>query len=509
MIERDREKKKTGLLWRIFKWIGLCLLLLLLIASVFFQAPWKIITLLAIILTICTVLPKPYRKWFWLSAGAVVIALIFWIFLPEDNEGWRAYTFEKELAELEAKYTIPDEENAAFEYDEIFENLDINTNQPEFFVKSTPSSKDEPWLSKDHPETAEWFKVHQETIEKLLKASKKDECIFLPIKADFMSYGEYIERLPEIRQCAWFIISTANNDIAEGRIDAALEKYFCVIRMANHMYQQPAMLFHIVGFGVERLALEQLNQYLIQGQPGPKKLLLISNSIIGVENNWCTYWPRCLDFEKLYGKNMLCRIAYEKNSEGKVRLNRNILSLRSILSITDDQFQQKYPPPPYFRRKIYKAKTIFNWLNYPSSPEKLAKIIDAAYEQYHAMIEPDYDWSIEPKKWDQAFKSINFRRASFNFKYFIQSSIDMSEIAYYKHHEWYLKNLALRRGSRLLVVIKQYHIEHGTWPDSLDAIKSNIPAKALIDPVTGKDFEYENHGKRFSLFSESVNIWPK
>jgi hypothetical protein len=279
--------------------------------------------------------------------------------------------------------------------------------------------------------------------------------------------------------------------------------------MANHMYQQPAMLYHIVGFGIERFALDQLNQFLIESQPRPEHLRLISDSIIGVENNWTTYWPRCLDFEKLYGKNMLCRIAYEKNSEGKVRLNRNMLSLRGILSITDDQFPQKYPPPPYFRRKIYKAKTIFNWLNYPSSPEKLAKVVDAAYEQYHAMIEPDYDWSIEPKKWDQAFKSINFRRASFNFKYFIQSSVNMSEIVYYKHHEWYLKNLALRRGSRLLIAIKQYHIEHGTWPDSLDAIKSSVPPEALIDPVSKKEFEYENHGIRFSLFAESVNIWPK
>ncbi|MHC4728213.1 MAG: hypothetical protein ACYS17_13410 [Planctomycetota bacterium] len=85
--QQQKDKKKTRFLWRIFRWIGMCLLILLLISSVFFQAPWKIITLLTIVLAACTILPKPFRIWFWLSVSAVVIALIIWIFLPENNEG--------------------------------------------------------------------------------------------------------------------------------------------------------------------------------------------------------------------------------------------------------------------------------------------------------------------------------------------------------------------------------------------------------------------------------------
>ncbi|MGB2863812.1 MAG: hypothetical protein WBC05_10845, partial [Sedimentisphaerales bacterium] len=128
------EQKRTfGVVRRIIKWIGLGLLTLLIILALFFQAPWKIITLLAIILAASTVLPKQMRKWFWLSIGAVVIALIIWIFLPEDNEGWRPYTFDEEMATLETKYAVPDEENAALAYDAILETFDIDSNQPEFF----------------------------------------------------------------------------------------------------------------------------------------------------------------------------------------------------------------------------------------------------------------------------------------------------------------------------------------------------------------------------------------
>jgi hypothetical protein len=421
--------------------------------------------------------------------------LIVWVLLPDDKEGWRPYTFDKELAELKTQYAIPDEENAAFAYEEIFENLDVVSNQPEFYLSSRPSSKEGPWLSKDHPETAEWFKGHQDTIEKLIKTSKRDKCIFLPISAEIMSYNKYMEHLPKVRQCAFLLISAANNDIAEGRIDAAIEKHFCIIQMANHMYQQPTTIQHLVGFAIEHLALARLNRFVIEGQPSPEQLILISDSIVGVENNWSTLWPRVLEFQKLYTKNMICCIAYEKNAEGKVRLNRGILSL------TDEQLPQKLPPPSYFRRKLYKAKTILQWFIFPSAPEKIGKIVDESYAKYYAMADPGFDWDKEPDEPRPRWK--------LNYRSWIELLANLSEQSYYRIYEIYLRNLTLPRGSRLLIAIKKYHTQHGTWPESLNAIKSGVPAEAFIDPANGNEFEYENHGERFSLFGETINIWPK
>ena len=109
MVEEIEKKKKFGIIKGICKWIGLGLLTLLIILGLIFQAPWKVTTLLVVILLACTVLPKHVRKWFWLTVGLVVIALIVWVFLPDDNQGWRPYTFEEESAALQAKYSIPDE----------------------------------------------------------------------------------------------------------------------------------------------------------------------------------------------------------------------------------------------------------------------------------------------------------------------------------------------------------------------------------------------------------------
>jgi len=494
MAEQDQQKKKARLVWRIFKWIGLGLLALLLIAGIIFQAPWKVITLLVVILAACTVLPKPVRKWFWLSAGVVVIALIIWVLLPEDNEDWRPYTFDEELAAMKAEYAIPDEENAAVIYNELFETLDVDSNQPKFFWRTTPSSLHEPWLTKDHPETAEWLKGHQSTIDKLIQATKKEKCRFFPICVEPVTYGNYLNRLPKIRNSERLLISFANNDVAEDRNGDAIEKYSCVIQIADHMFQQPAMMYYLVGFAIENLSMQMLNRFVIESRPTAEQLQLISSFIKSLENNWGTDWRKMLDFEKLFAKNSLCCMVYEINPNGKIRRSRG-------LPPTAQEFKEKAPSETYRRRRCAKLGTIFVGLYYPSSPVKVIEIINTGFEKYFAMAEPDYDWSKEP--------DYVWRLSKFNYRAGVKFLAGINEPTYYRVHEIYLTNLALRRGSRLLVAIKQYNIEHGSWPSSLDKIKSGAPAEAFIDPVGGGQFEYENHGERFSLFGETINIWPK
>ncbi len=484
------EQKKTySIVRRIIKWIGLGLLTILLILALIFQAPWKIITLLAIILAACTVLPKKRRKWFWLGVGALALVYIIWVFLPENNEGWRPYTFDKELAVLEARYAIPDEENAALAYHAILETFDIDSNQPEFFLKTKPSSKDEPWLSKDHPETAEWLKGHQSTIEKLIETAQKENCLF-PLITNLLTQSEAMKSLAKIRRCVFLLISSANNDIAEGRTDTGIEKYICVLQIAHHLHQQPILLYYQVGV-IESLSLQKLNRFIMEGRPTEAQLQLISSSIKNLENNWSFDLRNILDLEKLYAKNMLCGIHYEINPQGETRFSRG--SVARILGQTRNG--------TYTRRKCAKLPTIFAWLYIPSSPEKIGQFVDAGFEKHYAMTRPDFDWNTQPDQLQP--------RSSLNYGYMVEMMTSLTYPVYFRIHEIYQKHLTFRRGSRLLIAIKQYNNENNTWPPNLDAIKSAAPAEAFIDPVTDNQLEYENHGERFSLYGETANIWPK
>lgn len=486
-------EKKRRIIKQIFKWLGLGLLVALIMGALIYDAPWKVLALLLIILAASTILPKGTGKWFWLSVAGVVVVLIIWVFLPDRNGGWRPYTFDEELAALKAKYAVPDSENAAIAYNKLFENLDIDSNQPEFFVKSSLSSISELWLSKDHPETAEWLKGHQKTIDTLLEISQIEKCSF-PITASLID-PEYMKYGPKMRSCARLLLSAANNDMAEGRTDAGLEKYLCMIQSAKHLYQQPTMLNFLVGAAIENLALTRLNRFMIEGEPDKEQLRLIANSIKDMENNWSSDFSKWLEYDKLLCKNMFSFL-YEINRdrEGKVRLSRNPIAMRACL-------RQDFTPPTYGHKKRTKASIIIGWFFAPPTPQKVANIVDATYEKYYAMAEPNFDWSKEPPEVQPQVK--------LNYRYMIEFFVNMSGQTHSRIHEIYLRHLVGRRGSRLLAAISQYKIENNAWPASLDAVKSLVSAEALIDPVGGKQFEYENHGKRFSLYGETANIWPK
>jgi hypothetical protein len=299
----------------------------------------------------------------------------------------------------------------------------------------------------------------------------------------------------KMRHCAFLLLSSANNDIAEGQIDAGLKKYLCIIQLGKHIHQQHALIDLLVGSAVEGLALKQLNRFMIEGQPGKEQLQLIADSLKDLKNNWTVDFSMHFGYEKLLQKNMFS-FFYEINQQGKVRLSRDSTAVFKVW------FPEQTPLTlSYSRKKLAKAGVILGWFFAPSTPQKFAEIIDVTYEKYYAMADPNFDVSKKPPEVKPQLK--------LNYRFIIEMLINMSGQTHSRIHEIYLRYLAGRRGSRLLLAIKQYENVNGTWPANLDAIKSLAPKEAFIDPASGKQFEYENHGNRFSLYGETVNIWPK
>jgi hypothetical protein len=186
MAEDKPEKRKPGMAKRIANWIGGGLLVLLFVAAVYFRAPWKVVVLWLAFVVNSTVVPKRISRWIWYSAAVLVIGLIVWVFLPGDNEGWRPFTLDEELAALEAKRAIPAEENAATIYNKLLKKYDpdVGLLWPESLDWELEElTVSQPWSSKDHPELATWLKSQRDTIETLIEASRKDRCRF-PIAGD-------------------------------------------------------------------------------------------------------------------------------------------------------------------------------------------------------------------------------------------------------------------------------------------------------------------------------------
>ena len=507
MAEQDRKKssklKKIG---RVLKWIGLTLLAILIILALFFQTPWKVIALLLIVLAACTVLPKPYRKWFWLSVAAIVVVLIIWVFLPEDNEGWRPYTFDEELAALQAKYAIPDSQNAATIYNELLEEFDPNTRHPDFLDPNHDNlTLRAPWSSRDYPELAKWLQQHQKTITKLFEASKVEKCAF-PIPHDtFISFSDTMEYLPEIRGWAFLLVRAGNNDMAEGRIEEGLEKYLCVGTMGDHMRQQSTIIEMLVGFAVKALALGRFKAFVVTADATEEHLNLIEKALADIKYEWTSDFPRILGCEKLMFKNFL-GMFYVVNSEGKIRLNPGMAKKAIMTRLPDDMKNEI--TRKYWQRKLIKVSTIWAWFYMPSSLQKAGEIIDAEYEKYYAMTEPDFDWQREPPELPDPlsfFTSWYFTRIRFSFNYFAESTIAMEEGSYYRIHDLYLRNIAEQRGARVIIALRRYKNKTGQWPQMLDDIKPIAPAEILVDPINGGSFVYKLTEENFTLYSKGKN----
>ena len=494
MAEEEQEKKRTGIVRRILKWVGLGLLTLLLIAALFFQAPWKVTALLIVILLACTALPRPARKWFWLSVAVVIAALIIWVFLPDRNGDWRRYTFDDELAALQAKYAVPDEENAATIYNELLENYDANTFEP-----NLPDANDyrlgrsEPWSSKDYPELTEWLQQQEGTIAKLLEASKKEKCAF-PINADPITLSEHVKILPPMRRWAFLLTIAANNDIAEGRAEQALEKCIALLQMAKHICQQPTIIDNLVGFALEALAIGEFNRLIVTGDVTEEQLDVIEEALAEIEHDWSSDLTRFSECEKLLLKN-LWGMFYEVNPEGRTRLNRG--SGLSFCGWLKCELPKRKAKRNYWRRKLTKAGTILGWFYMPSTPQKASEIIDAGYERLYAMAEPDFDWQKGTEKPTKMFR--------LNYRYLVEHLAGILKPAYHRIHDTYLRLIAGNRGSRLLVALRRYKDKTGQWPERLEDIKTPAAAKIFVDPINNSSFVYKVTEDSFKLYSKGKN----
>ena len=496
MSEEKQEKKKTSKVKQIFRWTCLTLLAILLILSLVFKVPWKVITLLAVILAAFTILNKLARKWFWLSAGVVLIMFIIWIFLPEDNKDWRPYTFDEEIALHEAKYAIPLEENAAIIYNQLLQDYDPKIMELKFLrpgIWKVVLSR--PWISGDYPELAQWLHGHQNTIRILSQACRIKTCRFPSNFKLAVTDKLQINRNTALKSWAVILLLSANNDIAEGRLDQGLFKYLCALQIADHLYQQKRITDFLISFGIEGLTLPPINSLVIEGQLNDEQLKIVSDNLKNLENNWSSDFSQCLEYDKFFVKNTFSSLVYETDAKGRVRFS------RYPAAAIWERFRLRKLKETYWQRKSMKAYTILTWFTLPATPQKAAKIIEKIYEEYHAMAEPGYSWDKE--------KIAPPPSLELNCQFLIWSLTNRTSRLYGGFHDIYLKRLAQRRGLRLIIAIKHYNIENGSWPASLDAIKSDVPAEACIDPVSEKEFEYENHGGTFSLFGETANIWPK
>jgi hypothetical protein len=187
---------------------------------------------------------------------------------------------------IEASLAIPDSENAGITYIKLASEYLPLPEYPSVVDKQALTlTREEPWHSNDYPKLAAWLHERQDLISKLLEISKMEKCR-LPIPLDRQKMDHFTNPVRQMHGWAYLLIRSGNMDAGEGRIDAATEKYICILRMGAHLCQQPVLFYYNNGVATESLALQCLEKLITQTELSDKQLAAIEAVLLPAENKW-------------------------------------------------------------------------------------------------------------------------------------------------------------------------------------------------------------------------------
>jgi hypothetical protein len=414
-----------------------------------------------------------------LLASYVTLAPVSLI-LPAGSD-WQPYTFETERAAIEAARTVPDAHNAALFYQPLFEKLGSKPEFPESVKNHLKDLLQRPWDSETHTEAAAWLQAQSDMIDALVGASRVPECRF-PVTE---SYWDLPDRHAQLRFCSRVLTLSANADLYNGDTDASLCKCLAAMQIASHSAQQPSIADLLSGITIEGMTFVPLRNLIVDAGLSAQQLDMIARQIT-IEEQWREVWLHILAGEKLQLKNIFGR-AYQINSQGRIRFTHDFFG----------QFAAEGRSEANEIRKNGLDAIIMTALA-PKDPGVIARTID---NMYAPLQQEDFDWA-RMSDYEQ-YRASQYRRLPGVRIFVLFVPLDAEWI--WRVRGFYLGMLAERRGMRLLVDLRRYHIRNSHWPEDLTQIAEDVPSDALIDPTNDGEFVYVRAGDGFRLYSKGQN----
>ncbi len=209
---------------------------------------------------------KWQSKRLWIVTPVILIAAIMCLF------AWKVrrmdpQAIDEQLAAIDAEFAIPDSENAAAFYRQLFRRT--TDREVELRRNVGRGSYREPWTADEYPEDAAVLYKHRALIQQWLGNLQFEKARFSVDPPSPLGFW----RVQMGMQAANFILSgAAANDLAEGRPDAAYDKYRCLMQMARHAFQQPGTGVKRIGRLYERTACRNIRMAAMHDEITPENL---------------------------------------------------------------------------------------------------------------------------------------------------------------------------------------------------------------------------------------------
>lgn len=224
------------------------------------------------------------RRFYIAVVGVIFLTTLAVILLLGPLKAW---SVDRQIAEIEAERAIPDSENAAVLYRQFFQDFEVPDSSLGNILtpQADTDTARKPWRSSDHPELVALLEEHREAIAQLIEITKTEKCC-LPIPCTEEQLGSPVTPTSDMRSWMFFLSRAINNDIGEGRIEAAIEKYACIIGMVRHLYQQPVLIHQLVAIAIEAYPSDMAARLIVEGDISDAQLDLMGKALLGTEDRW-------------------------------------------------------------------------------------------------------------------------------------------------------------------------------------------------------------------------------
>jgi hypothetical protein len=424
-----------------------------------------------------------------IAAVVIIVATLLWSERPGQ---WRPFSFDTEIAALEARRAVPDEENAALRYDVALAALDAN-DRPDFFFAGG-GLRDElagtPWTEQAYPEASAWLDSHAPLVAELRQIGRMEHCRW-PLYAN--SECDWTVPYKKLGYAWQLVLAAGNRHLGEGRQDEALESYFCLLRHADHLRQQTCRLDLQMSIASERTALPMIRHVLMRGELSSQEIQRIARRLPPATDTWNRDVTRMLEFDEYRFAQFLAPV-YEINEHGKTRF----AAYFALLS------EDKQAP----RKSTYMGRVwrLYCYMNMPLAPQGIWPMAGQESAQAARLLESGPMLRI-PR--DQRYPEASFADfltllAGSPARWLAREAC-FDTFMYPLFGESYATHLTQRRGTWLVVGLRRYHDEHATWPQTLDALAPHVPVEAFEDPTSGDSFVYTHDADTFKLYSKGLN----
>jgi len=415
-----------------------------------------------------------------LAAAVIAVIVAVYFLLLSDLQRTRKWRLDR-LHALGVPTTwadaapppVPDKDNAAILYQKAFGLLSVSDADRDVirrFVRDKPPGA----RKRLRTQVQAILTRNRASLAVLPRAAAMPRCRF-PLNWDAAPPDILVPHLGKLRFCATMLVADALVAAQEGETDRATASYRTCLRMCAHAAQEPMTISFLMAAAVEKDALNALPD-VVDRVPFAADRRALYDDLAR------------LDFDTGFQRGQITNAAwtlwYFGAAEKQPEKVRELFRGFAVLDDPPGSASSDLVPRPLvnlYLSPLAKALRLKEEIAYAQALEEILPLSAKRYRMAKTRCE-----RVEAKM-----------RSASTYYLIIQFVAPLNMYSATTRD----RAIAMRDAMEIALALKAYHLKHGRYPQSLDALRDYPSWKLNEDPFSGKPFVYHRKGAGFVLYS--------